>query len=109
MTVEDEARAELMDDTRWNGMPIEATRGTAIVAPAPEFEHYWAQGLIGFRIPVVRVSLDGATQVGGIGYLDDRDEQGWWKVTHGGTPMWPHSSVTIVPDSFVAAVPGGES
>ena len=46
MTVEDEARAELMDDTRWNGMPIEATRGTAIVAPAPEFENYWAQGRI---------------------------------------------------------------
>lgn len=90
-----------MTDTFWNGLPTTATRGTAVVAPAPEFAQYWAADLVGQRIPVVLVVLDGVNYGGGTVHLDDRDGSGWRKVTEGhGGPRYPHRNVRIVPDSF---------
>jgi len=89
-----------MSETRWNGIPVEAKRGTAIVAEAPEFPLYWARAIVGRRIAVVEVNLDGANYGGGIDYLDDREGQGWAKVTGGGSPRAGHASVTIEPGSF---------
>lgn len=92
-----------MTDTFWNGLPTPALRGTAVVAAAPEFPQYWAADLVGQRIAVVHVTLDGVAYGGGMTYLDDRDGSGWRKVTEGhGSPRWPHRGVRIVPDSFEA-------
>lgn len=95
-----------MSETYWNGLPTPAERGTAVVADSPEFPRYWAKtaGLIGKRIPVVRVVLDGVNYGGGIAYLDDRDGIGWLKVTEGhGSPRYGHADVEIEPDSYRAA------
>jgi hypothetical protein len=89
-----------MEQTRWNGIPVEAKRGTAVVADAPEFPLYWAGHLVGERIEVVQVNLDGANYGGGIDYLDDRDGSGWAKLTAGGGPRMGHASVAIEPGSF---------
>ena len=89
--------------TWWNGLPTVAAKGTAVVADDPRFPLYWAktEGIIGQRIPVVMVVLDGVNAGGGIDYLDNRDGSGWRKVTEGhGSPRWPHSNVRIEPDSF---------
>jgi len=93
--------------TYWNGLPTPARRGTAVVADAPEFPQYWAktEGLVGQRIAVVEVVLDGVNYGGGIDYLDDRNGQGWRKVTTGhGGPGHGHASVSIEPGSFVPTV-----
>jgi hypothetical protein len=89
--------------TFWNGLPTRATRGTAVVADAPEFPAYWAktEGIIGQRIPVVEVDLNGVNYGGGIDYLDNRDGSGWRKVTTGhGGPAYGHKNVAIEPGSF---------
>lgn len=87
----------------WNGLATTGERGTAVVADAPEFPLYWARPLIGQRIPVVLVVLDGVAFGGGVAYLDDRDGTGWRKVTEGrGGPRYPHSDVAIESDSFEA-------
>lgn len=89
-------------ETFWNGMPTPARRGTAVVADAPEFPMYWARDLVGQRIAVVEVVLDGVNYGGGIDYLDDRHGQGWAKVTEGhGSPRYGHASAAIEPGSFV--------
>lgn len=85
----------------WNGIPIDSMRGTAIVADAPEFPEYWARDIIGERIPVVMVNLDGANDGGGIDYLDNRENHGWAKVTTGkGSPSYGHRNISIVEGSF---------
>ena len=89
----------------WNGIPITAVRGTAIVADSPKFPEFWAkrEGIIGQRIPVVMVNLDGANYGGGISYLDNRAEQGWRKIAYGhGSPQYGHKELNIEPGSFVA-------
>lgn len=94
----------MVEQGYWNGLPTEVERGTAVVAPAPQFPQYWAESLIGLRIPVVRVVLDGVNAGGGAAYLDDRDSHGWRKVTGGhGAPSYGHRDVEIVPGSFKAA------
>ena len=93
--------------TYWNGLPTEAERGTAVVADAPEFPLYWAklEGIVGQCIPVVRVVLDGVNYGGGVTYLDDRDGEGWLKVTDGhGSPAYGFKTVRIADGSFIAAV-----
>ena len=93
-----------MIDTYWNGLPTEAIRGTAIVSDDGRFPQYWARTdqLIGQRIPVVRVVLDGVNYGGGIDYLDNRDGSGWLKVTEGqGSPMYGHRTVQIEAASFI--------
>ena len=97
-------KLRLKSETFWNGLPTPARRGTAVVAAAPEFPQYWAkvEGIIGQRIPVVEVVLDGVNYGGGIDYLDNRDEQGWRKVTNGhGSPQYGHKNVGIEPGSFI--------
>ena len=89
--------------TYWNGQPTLAYRGTAIVADNPAFPQYWAReaNIIGQRIAVVCVVLEGVNYGGGITYLDNRDGSGWYKVTKGyGSPRVGHANVTIVPNSF---------
>ena len=94
-----------MSETFWNGIPITAMRGTAQVADAPEFPQYWARPLVGQRIPVVLVDLNGANYGGGISYLDNRNEEGWIKITEGkGSPAWPHGDLAIEPGSFISDV-----
>jgi hypothetical protein len=91
-----------MTTTYWNGLPTPATRGTAVVSPAPEFPRYWAQDIIGHRIEVVEVVLDGVNVGGGVMYIDDRRGQGWRKVTEGhGWPRMQHANVRIDPGTFV--------
>lgn len=87
----------------WNGIPITAVRGSAVVAASPEFPLYWArtEGIIGQRIPVVMVNLDGANYGGGIDYLDNRDEEGWRKIAYGkGSPRYRHKNLSIEDGSF---------
>lgn len=87
------------ESTYWNGLLTLAVRGTAVVAPAPQFRDYWAKSLIGARIEVVRVDLYGVVHGGGIMYIDNRDGSGWYKVTQGhGGPYYPHKQVII--DNF---------
>jgi hypothetical protein len=91
----------------WNGLPTTAEQGTAVVADCEAFPLYWArtEGIVGQRIPVVMVDLDGVNYGGGVDYLDDRDGSGWRKVTEGhGGPRYPHRSLDVEPGSFV---PGG--
>lgn len=90
-------------DTYWNGLPAPAERGTAVVADRGDFPQYWArhEKIVGQRIDVVRVFLDGVNYGGGVEYLDNRDGSGWLKVTEGhGSPTYGHRNVTIEPDSF---------
>lgn len=94
-----------VDQAYWNGLPTTAQRGTAVVAATPEFPQYWAarEGVVGQRIPVVRVDLDGVNHGGGVTYLDDRDGSGWAKVTRGmGSPRYGHRNVRIATGSFIA-------
>lgn len=93
--------------TYWNGLPTPARRGTAVVADAPEFPAYWARDLAGERIAVVEVTLEGVARGGGITFLDDREGDGWAKVTEGhGGPGWGHANVYIEAGSFIE---GGSS
>lgn len=94
---------ENTEKTYWNGLETPARRGTAVVADAPEFPLYWARDLVGRRIEVVEVVLDGVNFGGGIAYLDDREGQGWEKVTVGmGSPRYGHADLDIVDGSFEA-------
>lgn len=89
-----------MDErTYWNGIPTDATRGTAIVSDNPDVPKYWAriEGILEKRIPVVEVCVRGDDPV----YLDNRSGFGWSKVTQGhGSPGLGHKNVTIVAGSF---------
>lgn len=74
----------------WNGMQTEIERGSAI------------DTLNGARIPVVRVVLDGVNYGGGTTYLDDRQGQGYSKVTADhGSPRIGHRDVRIEEGSFI--------
>lgn len=84
-----------MTATRWNGEPCIASRITATVADNDAFPLYWARHLVGTRRKIVEVTYGGETF-----YLDDEDGSGWNKVTHGGSPHWAHSNITIDPDSI---------
>ncbi|MFF7901208.1 hypothetical protein ACFZCV_20785 [Streptomyces sp. NPDC007920] len=84
-----------MTDTRWNGEPCKARRITAVVTDDARFPLYCARDLVGTRRSVVEVEYGGETF-----YLDDEDGSGWNKVTHGGSPRWAHSSITIAPDTI---------
>ncbi|MCA0217938.1 MAG: hypothetical protein LCH43_11360 [Actinobacteria bacterium] len=100
----------MIEQGYWNGLPTEIERGTAEVADAPEFPLYWAktEGIIGQRIAVVRVVLDGVNYGGGTTYLDDRDGAGYAKVMGGGSPRAGHRDVGILPGSFAPSTPTGE-
>ena len=90
--------------TYWNGLPTPATRGTAIVADAPDVPAHWAksEGIVGDRIAVVCVVLDGVNYGNGVTYLDNRMGEGWRKVTEGrGSPRYGHKDVRVVSDSFI--------
>lgn len=92
-----------MTMTYWNGLPAPARRGTAIVARA-ESPNHWTlrEGLIGHRIAVVEVNLQGVNYGGGIEYIDNLEEWGWTKVTAlKGSPRSGHRSVVIEPNSFI--------
>lgn len=86
-------------ETRWNGEPCQARRVTAIVADNGAFPQYWARHLVGTRRNVVEVTYGERTF-----YIDNEDGSGWNKVTHGGSPHWGHSSLTIEPDSIQSRV-----
>lgn len=109
--IPDDVRQRLMDirtptPAYWNGLETTAIRGTAIVADEPKFPEYWAakEGIIGQRIDVVRVDLEGVNFGGGIAYMDNRDGSAWNKVTNGrGSPSYGHRDVTIVEDSFITS------
>lgn len=93
----------MIEQGYWNGLPTEVERGTAVVADNTHAPAYWARtdGIIGQRIEVVRVVLDGVNYGGGIDYLDDRDDAGWIKVTSGlGSSRFGHRSVVIEEGSF---------
>lgn len=87
--------------TFWNGLPTSAKRGTAVVADAPEFPAYWARDLVGQRVAVVRVVLDGVNYGGGTAWLYDEDGSGWLKVTKGlGSSRVGHRDLAIVDGSY---------
>lgn len=77
-------------ETQWNGEACTARRITATVTDNDAFPQYWARHLVGTRRKVVEVTYGGTTF-----YLDDEDGSAWNKVTHGGSPHWGHSSITI--------------
>jgi hypothetical protein len=94
---------EKLPHTYWNGVPVRTIRGTAVLKDSTVFTEYWArvEGIIGTRIPVVMILLDGVNTHGGVLYLDDRKDEGWVKVTEGyGMPTYPHKTVYIEPRSF---------
>ena len=80
-------------ETFWNGEPCKAERGTGIMLDSPEHPRFWgrASGLIGQRVPVVRVEYNGQ-----VFYLYDANSLGWHKVTDGqGSPSWSHHSLNV--------------
>lgn len=81
--------------TQWNGETCTARRITAVVVDNPSFPLYWARHLVGTRRAIAEVTYGGTTF-----YLDDEDGSAWNKVTHGGSPHWPHNNITIDPDSI---------
>lgn len=83
-----------MANTQWNGEPCAARRVTVIVADNTAFPMYWARRFVGMRRKAVEVHYGGDTF-----YLDDEDGSGWNKVTHGGSPWWTHSNLTVEPGS----------
>lgn len=83
-----------MTNTQWNGEPCAARLITAIVADNSAFPMYWARPFVGMRRKAVEVEYSGETF-----YLDDEDGSGWNKVTHGGSPWFPHSNLTVELDS----------
>lgn len=90
-----------MTETFWNGLPTPAVRGTAEVADSPAHPLYWARELVGQRVPVVRVTLDGVNYGGGVAYLYDEDGHGWIKVTKGqGSSRVGHKDLAVVEGSF---------
>ena len=96
----------MIEQGYWNGLPTEVERGTAEVADSPDFPAYWArvEGIVGTRIPVVRVVLDGVNYGGGTTYLDDREDRGYRKVMFGGgSPRYGHADVTIATGSFIGS------
>lgn len=96
------AKSQETPNAFWNGLPTRATQGSAIVSDDGLFPDYWAKELVGERIPVVRVVLDGVTDEGGIMFIDDRDGSGRFKVTVGrGTPDYRHRTVVIQEGSFI--------
>ena len=84
-----------MTDTQWNGEPCAARQITAIVADNTAFPLYWAREFVGMRRKVVEVAYGGETF-----YLDDEDGSAWNKVTHGGSPWFPHSNLSVDPASI---------
>jgi hypothetical protein len=88
-----------MNDTYWNGEPADCTRGTGVVLDSPRFPRFWAReaGLIGKRVPVVRVEYGGK-----VTFIYNLHGQGWAKVTEGrGSPRIAHASLDVgkfVPD-----------
>lgn len=103
----DDVRERLLDirtptPAYWNGLETTALRGTAIVIDDGKFPLYWAKDLVGERIDVVRIDLNGVNFGGGIAYMDNRDGSAWRKVTDGrGSPSYGHRDVQIVEDSFL--------
>lgn len=92
-------------DTYWNGQLTPAVIGTAVVEPTRQFPDFWGKHLVGQRIPVVRVVLDGVNFGGGVIYLDNRDGSGWLKVTVGrGGPASRHREVQVEAYSFQAMI-----
>ena len=79
--VREKLERTMSEQTYWNWLPTAARRGTAVVADAPAFPNYWARDIVGQRIEVVEVVLDGVTFSGGVDYLDNREGIGWRKVT----------------------------
>ena len=79
-----------MVDVEWNGLPARARKVWARVAEAPQFPAYWAKPFIGWERAAVEVHYDQA-----IFYLDDEEDQGWLKVTHGGLPSYGSKSLEV--------------
>lgn len=84
--------------TYWNGLPTPARKVWGTVAEWTEDDPplAWWRDLAGQRIEAVEVVLDGVNYGGGIAYLEDRNGEGWRKVTEGfGGPRYPHKNVPL--------------
>lgn len=94
------AKAEGMPDPgpeqpRWNGEPVDARRGSVIVADRPGSPQlYWATDLIGMRVAAVRIEYFGSAL-----YILDHDGRGWAKVLAGGSPHAGHCTICDVDGS----------
>ena len=95
----------MSDDNQayWNGLKTTARAGTAVVSDDGRFPRYWArtEEILGERIAVVEVDLDGVNYGGGLVYLDDREGSASRTVFE--QAHLPESFVTVVHDSFVEA------
>jgi hypothetical protein len=80
---------------KWNGEPVSAVRGSAIVADSGRFPEYWARQFVGQRRDVVRVEYQGT-----VFYLDDADGAGWQKLLNGGTWTYGHRTIEVERGSF---------
>ncbi len=75
--------------TYWNGEECTATRVMLKVLDDATFVKYWAKTLIGSTIEAVEVMHNGHTF-----YIDDRDGNGWQKVTAGeGSSRYGHKTL----------------
>lgn len=82
-----------MTKTYWNGEPCEAEQGSGVMLDSPEHPRFWgkAAGLVGQRVPVVRVTYNGQTF-----YLYDAGSQAWFKITEGkGSPWLSHADLKV--------------
>jgi hypothetical protein len=76
------------EKTFWNGEPCEARKVRVIVGKAIS-PTWWCASLEGSEREAVEVRYGGQTF-----YLDNFNENGWWKVTQGkGSPQCGHSSL----------------
>lgn len=89
----------MSEKTYWNFEETPAERGTGVMLDSPEFPKFWGReaGLVGTRVPVVKVTYNGQEF-----YLYNDHDEGWDKVTRGhGGPQKYHRSLDVdkyVPD-----------
>ena len=76
--------------TYWNGYPAKCRRVRVVVGKALR-PTWWCASLEGQEREAVEVHGDGE-----VFYLDNKDGQGWAKVTVGrGSPMWGHAELPV--------------
>lgn len=81
---------KVIEKTYWNGSETPARKCKAKIGASPR-STWWCANMQGEVIDAVEIKYGGDTF-----YIDNRDGDGWWKVTTGkGSPIWNHSAIPL--------------